>query len=76
MLYIIDADGKELVWYVGQNLAGYTSPHRVTELQADGNELEHIRNMFPHLTPVGVRVAQWYGDIAKTIFINLNNASS
>lgn len=43
-------------------------------IQADGHELEAIRAMFPLFVPTGVRVAVFYGDIARTILSNLGRA--
>lgn len=43
-------------------------------VQADGHELDAIARMFPELTPRGVRVAMFHGDIARTILSNIGRA--
>lgn len=39
----------------------------VTKLTAYGEELDLIRKNYPSLTPPDSVVAEWHGDIAKTI---------
>ena len=69
-----------IIWHVGtpfQNeLAKFTSAKSVLELQADGDELEHIKRLFSlggtYSIPMPQkRVVRWYGDIARTIIGNL-----
>jgi hypothetical protein len=43
------------------------------ELQADGDELDAIREQFPFLMPRNnKRVIRWFGDVAKFICANLD----
>jgi len=72
-------DTRDLKWYVGQdhNLRAINASD-VVAMQADGDELEHIRSMFPGLTCVYTgrhSVVYWYGDIARTIALNLRIAT-
>lgn len=43
----------------------------VLEIQADGDELEAIREQFPSLVIPKHAVVRWYGDMAKFIVGNL-----
>lgn len=59
---------KEAIWHVGEELPNIAA-NRVIELQVDGDEKEHIENLMGQL--VDKPVARYYGDIARTIWINL-----
>jgi hypothetical protein len=71
-------------WYIGNpDPLIYDGARDVIEIQADDDELEHIKNMFPKvnnsfgsvvspLIPKG-KVVRLFGDLAKTIVANLNN---
>jgi hypothetical protein len=67
-----DINGKliktDAMWHVGSPLP--CDPKEVVDIQADGDELVKIRGLFPALTPT-TDVAVFYGDIARTIFANL-----
>lgn len=73
MLYII-SNGKERIWHVGEkNPIGFKEVSDVDEVQADGDELQHIQDMFINSTfpiPNG-RVVRWFGDHARLIIGNL-----
>lgn len=64
---------NELEWHVGDvntdKLHIYADG--VTFVQADGDELEHIRSHQLAQCPVGKRVVRFYGDDAKRILGNL-----
>lgn len=65
MLYIVSA-GKEYTWHLGNKCSLPVST--VTEIQADGDELEWIRSSFTGLPNYSdARVLNWYGDHAKFI---------
>lgn len=61
-------------WHVGEKLL---SEHKqriqddLVTVQADGDELEYIRRMFPALTPIGSRVALWQQPFAQLIADNI-----
>jgi len=42
----------------------------VEQVQADGDELTVIAEMYPSLVAQGKRVVRFYGDIARTILLN------
>lgn len=88
-LYIIlnpTGDTKlEKQWYIGgvKPLNDFEIT-TISYIQADGDELEHIRVLFTHRftadiththctipLPINKRIVKWYGDIAKTIIANL-----
>ncbi len=75
MLYIIyDRDfrtnhDKEAEWEIGKELPNI-KPHRIVELQADGEERAHIEEIMGGGIQGG-DVAVYYGDFARTIFLNL-----
>lgn len=63
------------VWHVGEkNPVPYEKVIAVTEVQADGDELEHIEDMFQLNKQIPIprrRVVRWFGDHAKLIVGNL-----
>jgi hypothetical protein len=75
MLDIKLSDGTRRSWHVGQgNPVGYYEVEDVEEVQADGDELDHIQNMFLKTAPLPIprnRVVRWFGDHAKLIMGNL-----
>jgi len=81
MLYIKSTSFPRFTcnWHVGEILPdsiGIRCKDACQEtfcLTADGDELEHIRNLFPALTANNRRVVGFYGDIARTILMNLGN---
>lgn len=65
----------EVEWYIGEKLKVYPSffeeikSQYVSEIQADGDELEFLKENFVNLPyPKNARVVIWHGDLAKTIF--------
>ena len=73
-LYIV-ADNREYTWHVGQkNPVLFKNVDDVIEVQADGDELQHIEMMFVGGFPLffNKRVCKWYGDFAKLIVGNLD----
>lgn len=76
MLYIVFDSGRERTWHVGEPLPMTDAEvFAVKMIQADGDELEHIRDLFCVTSktipiPFNKRVVVWYGDIAKTIIGN------
>jgi hypothetical protein len=81
MLYIVRKDLPQIKWHVGDPI-GANIAQDVIEIQADGHELEHIKNTFfdieyqgnPTYTipmPRNKRVVNWFGSTAKTILANL-----
>jgi hypothetical protein len=82
MLYAFSrlAPGTEPIccaqWHVGEKVPD-VPVERIVELQADGDELEYIENIFSTHgkcsipIPYAKRVVRWYGDIARTIYLNL-----
>lgn len=81
MLYIVCREPREETsyqWHVGEkvnsNLAGKieTGTFRVTEIQADCDELQYIRDHFRNLPDCpSMRVVSWRGDWARFIFDHL-----
>lgn len=82
MLYITFDSHSVREWHVGQpNPVHYSEVNAVREIQADGHELEHIKNMFGHPKNIfgdptypGIphgQVIRLFGDFAKTIVANL-----
>lgn len=74
MLYIVfdrnfkERTEREQTWYVGTPVPNI-EPHRIIELQADGDEKEYIESKVG--PTIKGDVAHFYGDIARNIFINL-----
>jgi len=70
MLYIITKDSGSFTWHVGEKVPKI-APQSVTGIQADGDELGLIRRMFENIPFYRGPVALWYGDLARTIYLNL-----
>lgn len=71
MLYIVSSSGAEWQWHVGARVPE-VSPNLVAEIQADGDELNHIQRLFGASLPTPkTDVASWRGDLAQTIYVNL-----
>jgi len=82
-LYITNHEGETFTWNIGIKLNPIQRSPYVAYIQADGDELEHIQNLFKVTTDhkglkyeytipmTNQRVVSWYGDIARTILINL-----
>lgn len=60
-------------WHVGGKLPkGFRQViEQVLEVQADGDELEHLFTMFVNLPYYRGPVVSWYGDLAKMIVKSL-----
>lgn len=75
MLSILLEDGNYRDWHVGYpNPVAYHEVREVLEVQADGDELEHIETMFQRGKELPIprrRVVRWFGDHAKLIVGNL-----
>jgi hypothetical protein len=66
-----------------QGVLAHLTLETVYLIQADGDELNHILNQYTIAShgenalsitvpfPVGKKVVRWYGDIARTILLNL-----
>jgi len=77
MLYIIGKDtGKTWTWHVGEKINALINIHQIDQLQADCDELVYIQKMFPAFTPRYRQVAHFYGDIARTILLNLGRLTT
>lgn len=67
----------EQTWHIGKNYSRTLKAvgrYTVVEIQADGDELEFIRHNVSSIPFInGVRVMNWYGDIARTIVHALYN---
>lgn len=60
----------QAIWYIGSEFpVQYTDVAGVIEIQADGDELSRIEQLFPNLPlmPKGKRVVRFFGDTAKSI---------
>lgn len=76
-MIIISTPYIKTKWYIGEKAPEdprfYES--NFLRIQADGDELDHIKYIFPNLTIFSTskqqKVVIWYGDIAKTILANL-----
>lgn len=76
MLTILTSNGEEHNFHVGQERDILAL--RLTEIsliEADGDELQHILSRFTIANQFTIpvpnkRICRWYGDIAKTIWIN------
>ena len=73
MLYIKDKDSFTYQWHVGEQFpVSFVEIQDITEIQADGDELELIFNSFSNLVgPSNARVVRWFGDTAKMIAASL-----
>lgn len=45
--------------------------HNVVCVQADGDELEYIRNKFTNIPMTNGRVVRWHGEMARFILSNI-----
>lgn len=69
MMFILH-NTYESTWHVGQKL-NYINPLDVRMVQADGDELEEIKNKIENIPFTVGRVQRWFGDDAKFIVANL-----
>jgi len=67
-------NGTEGEWHVGQDLRQLNEYGRTcVDLQADGHELEVIREQFTGIPMASGRVVRWKGDNAAFIAMNIRN---
>lgn len=83
MLVIFTTDGLEIEWHTEEKIpemykgSRYSGLERISYIQADGHELLHIQDAFrdkewAYTIPMpNRRVCRWYGDLARTIYLNL-----
>jgi hypothetical protein len=72
MLSVIHKSGRVLQWHTGENFAGIrTLSNEISNVQADGDELEHIKRNFSNIPMTNKPVIKWFGDDAKFIVANL-----
>lgn len=74
---------SEYQWHIGTELPkislnrfidkhGHITEFEIVRIQADGDELELIKNSFTNIPiPTKKRVVQWFGEMAQFIFANL-----
>jgi hypothetical protein len=72
MLYLVKSNSEQS-WHVGQKLPYIGVLSDLTEVQADGDELEAIQALLPTLTPdkETARVANYYGHCAGLVYRKL-----
>jgi len=79
MLYVVRKNRREFTWHVGtEHPRDYSNPkdpkffNDVIEVQADGHELQRIRDTFGNLPMKhGASVICWKGDLAQFIYDHL-----
>lgn len=72
MVYVVfDNKNVHRTWHVGEpRPCSISEMERVTEVQADGDELIHIYGMCDNLPSCKGHVVNWFGDHAKFIVAN------
>lgn len=71
MLYI-QQKGINFEWHVNEELPDWCNISSIVSVQADGDELELIRDNYPSfVAQTHIPVQSFYGDIAKMIVANL-----
>lgn len=71
MLCITFRDNRrthESNWHVGEKVPRI-QPHKITQIQADGDEAEYINEVMG--SGINRAVQYYYGDLARTIYLNL-----
>jgi len=71
MLYIKTEDGDSSSYHVGAGRITSIHPDWVREVQADGHELEVIKEQFTQLPMHSGLVVNWYDGLAKFIVSNV-----
>lgn len=83
MMFIVRRGSKLIEWHVGEKVPEDVIVHPggreefyrfqdVSEIQADGDELEYIKTNFSHLPMRNhQRIVQWKGALAQFIYDNL-----
>ena len=61
-------ENKTVEWHVGEEVLCIPT-HQVNEIQADGDEAKYIEELMGAC--VNRRVQFYYGDLARTIYLNL-----
>lgn len=61
--------------HVGENFPQRLLLDRVIDIQADGDELDYINEMFPGFRCEKQRVVRYFGCIAQTILGNWNRGT-
>lgn len=67
MLFIVDRNGREEQWHVGEPYVPGFKTQNVKEIQADCDELEHIYQLLPKIIRGPGRTVQWFGEAAQCI---------
>ena len=62
---------KELYWHVGERKPSLDTHETVIEIQADGDELDHVRKIYVNLPQASGRVVLWKDPFAQFIYDNL-----
>jgi len=75
MMYFVFKSGLEMQWHVGEKLPiGMDDIWYIKEIQADGDELQKLRELFPN-APLDFfsdeKVQSWSGVDAKAIGVAL-----
>jgi hypothetical protein len=66
--------GIEVGWHIREHLdVGYHEVPLVEEVQADGDELELVREICQNIPMTNGHVVRWFGDTAKFIVASLIN---
>ena len=55
----------------GKDQNEHNALQRISYIQADGDELQHIKEKFLNLLVPTCHSVCWFGDLAKTIYLNL-----
>jgi len=73
MLTISFESGRVRDWHVGEKSpVEYGEVSFVEEIQIDGDELEHVKNIFPNSGFIpNIQVVRIFGDMAKLIIANI-----
>lgn len=68
MYIVYDRGEKEREWHLGERLPDI-EPHRITEIEVDGDEAKYIEHLMGAI--INKPVVRYYGDLARTVYINL-----
>ena len=67
--YRQNRETKETAWHVGEKVPVQMLPHQITQIQVDGDEAAHIEDIMGGA--INRPVQRYYGDLARTIYLNL-----
>lgn len=70
MMYVVFSSGSEVTWHTGETFPKFDA-NKVSEIQADCDELDAVERMFPFFVPQGKRVCRFVGDFARMIAANI-----